>query len=64
MKRLFSMTSKKKFPLDTLQSQRFIETARELECNESLEAFDEKMKKLMTVKPEDLPEEKTESSEN
>ena len=52
----------KELPLT--QSQRFIETARELGCDESLEAFDEKMKKLMTVKPEDLPEEKTESGEN
>ncbi len=33
------------------QKDKFIETARALGCDESGEAFDAKLKKLMTVKP-------------
>jgi hypothetical protein len=33
------------------QVDKFIETARALGCDESEEAFDAKLKKLMTVKP-------------
>jgi|ERR1700720_3136719 hypothetical protein len=33
------------------QSQRFIETARELGCDEDEAAFDEKLKRIATVKP-------------
>ena len=33
------------------QIQNFIKTARELGCDESEEAFDTKLKALMTVKP-------------
>jgi hypothetical protein len=33
------------------QQQRFIETARELGCDEDEAAFDEKLKRIATVKP-------------
>lgn len=33
------------------QRQRFIETARELGCDEDEAAFDEKLKRIATVKP-------------
>jgi hypothetical protein len=33
------------------QLQRFIETARELECDEDEAAFDEKLKRIATAKP-------------
>jgi hypothetical protein len=33
------------------QSERFIETARELGCDEDEAAFDEKLKRIATVKP-------------
>ena len=38
-------------PDDKPQSERFIETARELGCDEDEAAFDEKLKRIATVKP-------------
>ena len=37
------------------QSQRFIETARELGCDEDEAAFDEKLKRIATAKPNPKP---------
>jgi hypothetical protein len=42
---------KKRPNSETKQSEKFIKLARQLECDESEEAFDEKMKKILTVKP-------------
>jgi hypothetical protein len=36
---------------DTKQSRRFIETARELGCDEDEAVFDEKLRRIATVKP-------------
>jgi hypothetical protein len=36
---------------DKAQHQRFIETARELECDEDKERFEEKLKRIATAKP-------------
>ena len=36
---------------ETEQSRRFIETARQLGCDEDEKAFDEKLKKIATAKP-------------
>jgi len=36
---------------DPTQSKRFIETARELGCDEDEAAFDEKLKRIATAKP-------------
>jgi hypothetical protein len=36
---------------DPEQSKRFIETARELGCDEDEAAFDEKLKRIATAKP-------------
>jgi hypothetical protein len=38
-------------PDDKPQSERFIETARELGCDEDEAAFDEKLKRIATAKP-------------
>ena len=41
------------------QHARFVETARELGCDESEEAFDEKLKAIARHRPKkDMPEEK------
>lgn len=40
------------------QSEKFIEAARELGCDESESAFDEKLKKLAEHKPESEKSEK------
>jgi hypothetical protein len=37
--------------VDPEQSKRFIETARELDCDEDEAAFDEKLRRIATVKP-------------
>ena len=37
-------------PIDKPQWQRFIETARELGCDEDEAAFDEKLKRIATAK--------------
>ena len=42
------MTSKK--PIDP-QHKRFIETARQLECDEDQERFEKKLGKIATAKP-------------
>jgi hypothetical protein len=39
----------------TSQSERFIETARELGCDEDEAAFDEKLKRIATAKPMRTP---------
>lgn len=49
---------------DSEQSQRFIETARELGCDESPQAFNDAMKKLLTVKPDEIQNEKTKNDKN
>jgi len=38
-------------PIQTDQSKRFIETARELGCDEDEAAFDEKLRRIATAKP-------------
>ncbi len=38
-------------PDDPEQSKRFIETARELGCDEDEAAFDEKLRRIATAKP-------------
>lgn len=40
---------------DPGQSKRFIETARELGCDEDEAAFDEKLKRIATAKPKPKP---------
>jgi hypothetical protein len=40
-----------KTPDEKGQSERFIETARALECDEDEAAFDEKLKRIATAKP-------------
>lgn len=40
------MPIKKRSPIEGTQSERFIETARKLECDESEERFDEALKKV------------------
>lgn len=40
------------------QHQRFVETARELECDEDEAAFDEKLRRIATVKPKPQPQAK------
>jgi hypothetical protein len=40
---------------DPDQSRRFIETARELECDEDEAAFDEKLKRIAQAKPAQKP---------
>jgi hypothetical protein len=37
------------------QHERFIETARELGCNEDEAAFEEKLRRIATVKPKPKP---------
>ncbi len=37
------------------QRKRFIETARQLECDENKERFEEKLKRIATVKPKPKP---------
>jgi hypothetical protein len=37
------------------QRQRFIETARQLECDEDKERFEEKLKRIATAKPKPKP---------
>jgi hypothetical protein len=39
-------------PIQKTQAERFAETARELECDESEEAFDAKFRKLVPAKRE------------
>jgi hypothetical protein len=41
------------------QHQRFIETARELGCDEDEAAFDEKLKRIATAKPKPKPKQKS-----
>lgn len=50
----------KKTPKDQSQNDKFIQTARELGCDESEEAFNEKLKKLAETKPEPEKEKPTE----
>lgn len=38
--------------MEKTQNEKFIELARQLECDESEAVFDEKLKKLAKVKPE------------
>jgi hypothetical protein len=38
-------------PQQSDQHRRFIETARQLECDEDKERFEEKLKRIATVKP-------------
>jgi hypothetical protein len=38
-------------PSEASQRQRFIETARELGCDEDEASFDEKLRRIATVKP-------------
>jgi hypothetical protein len=40
---------------DIQQHKRFIETARELGCDEDEAAFDEKLKRIVTAKPKPKP---------
>jgi hypothetical protein len=40
-----------KKPSPAEQHRRFIETARQLECDEDKERFEEKLKRIATVKP-------------
>ena len=40
------------------QRERFIETARELGCDEDEAAFDEKLKRIATAKPKPKPSNK------
>lgn len=56
--RLQTMKKKENEP----QSEKFIKLARELECDESEENFDRKMKKILSVKPK--KEEKKEDKHN
>lgn len=44
------MTKPKSTPKD--QHERFIETARKLGCDEDEAAFDEKLKRIVTPKPQ------------
>jgi hypothetical protein len=44
-------TQNKQHQTEKPQLQRFIETARELGCDEDEAAFDEKLKRIATVKP-------------
>jgi hypothetical protein len=44
---------------DTQQHKRFIETARELGCDEDEAAFDEKLKRIATAKPSKPPAKET-----
>jgi len=46
------------------QKDKFIETARALDCDESEEAFDAKLKALMTVKPMTQKQVKTKKKSN
>jgi hypothetical protein len=46
-----SRSSKRLPESHTSQGKRFIETARELGCDEDEAAFDEKLKRIATVKP-------------
>ncbi len=48
------MTSSRK-KADPAQSKRFIETARELGCDEDEAAFDEKLRRIATAKPKPKP---------
>jgi hypothetical protein len=49
------MTEKKRNMPSSDQSHRFIETARELGCDEDEAAFDEKLKRIAKQKPKDPP---------
>jgi hypothetical protein len=42
------------------QHQRFIETARQLECDEDKERFEEKLKRIATATPKPKPSRKSE----
>jgi hypothetical protein len=46
-------------PSDEEQSRRFIETARELGCDEDEAAFDEKLRRIATAKPKPKAIERT-----
>lgn len=46
------MASSKKTNTDADQHKRFIETARQLECDEDKDRFEAKMKQIAKVKPE------------
>jgi hypothetical protein len=48
---------------DPEQSRRFIETARQLECDEDKERFEEKLKRVVTAKPKAKPTAKKRSRE-
>jgi hypothetical protein len=47
--------STKKPSSPTEQHQRFIETARALECDEDKERFEQKLKRIATAKPKSKP---------
>jgi hypothetical protein len=42
--------------IDREQHRRFIETARQLECDEDKERFEEKLKRIATAKPKPTPQ--------
>ena len=42
-------------PASSTQHQRFIETARQLECDEDKERFEEKLRRIATAKPTSKP---------
>jgi hypothetical protein len=45
------------------QHERFVETARALECDEDKGRFEEKLKRIVTVKRKPLPPRKTPNSD-
>jgi hypothetical protein len=45
------------------QIKRFIETARQLECDEDKERFEEKLKRIASAKPKPPPKRKPPSSD-
>jgi hypothetical protein len=48
-------------PAPSSQHQRFIETARALECDEDKERFEEKLKQIATAKPSSRKSKKAQS---
>ncbi len=57
-------TEKKNKMNENSQQQKFIDAAKEHECDESEEAFDEAMKKLLGVKAENPHDKKLEKGDS
>jgi hypothetical protein len=47
----YYVKSSRQKPISSEQHKRFIETARELGCDEDEAAFDEKLRRIASVKP-------------